>query len=760
MNLFHRRHLALFCALFAVAALGGCFLKSSHKWVWGLSILGVAVLIALFLPFFKKHRAALLKCVLCLIFAAAALIESYLVIDRERDKLAPLLGQTTEAEITIIGKNTTSEYFSSYEAMVIFGHDNFDAVLECEYKGDFSVGDILWGQVLVTGIEDQQENVSYYLARGVYISLLSSEDTLSVMDSGYSNFKIKMRSLNAYLSNILEKEVGGKQADLVSAISLGNKKLLDNEILRDFRRAGLSHVLAISGMHLSVIMLVLENLLRRFGVRKELRCVLIFFIAFFYLALTGFSLSTVRAFIMVSFVYLAFLSRNDNDTITSLFFSLFLIFVIWPNSVWDVGIWLSFLAVLGILTVEYFTKKITARLYESQLKKHLIKITVYILSSLLVTIAANIFVCFPMWLYFKELSLISVLSNLIISPLISLVLFAAPLMLLISFIPLLSYITPAIAFVLRALCSVIINIVSWLSRLEDITVSLNYNFAGYIIIPATALLFLLLILPLRRKFWIPLIPTIAVVLFTGCLIVHNNMNAETLTADYLSYGESEMLLLTTTEDTVICDFSTGATTYLYQSITFSKERFSTEISAVVLTHYHTYHISTFSRSAARTVIREIYLPFPQNSDEYHLMRSLIDVAGKAGTKVILYDRDEDFSPAENITLNLSNIAYLKRSTHPTFALTVSAFDKRLTYVAESAHEAEELYTVIEARLQASDFVIFGTHGPLTKTDFSYDGLSASQYIIISNPTVLSHFKPQSGSKVITDSSLVTFRMEQ
>ena len=218
--------------------------------------------------------------------------------------------------------------------------------------------------------------------------------------------------------------------------------------------------------------------------------------------------------------------------------------------------------------------------------------------------------------------------------------------------------------------------------------------------------------------------------------------------------------MTTTEDTVICDFSTGANTYLYQSINFSKERFSTEISTVVLTHYHTYHISTFSRNAARTVIRELYLPFPQNIDEYHLMRSLIDVAGKAGTKVTLYDRGEDFSPAENITLNLSDIAYLKRSTHPTFALTVSAFGEKLTYVAESAHEVEELYADVEVRLQTSDFVIFGTHGPLTKTDFSYDGLSASQYIIISNPTVLSHFKPQIASKVIKDSSIVTFRMEQ
>lgn len=760
MNLFYRRHLALFCALFAVASLGGCFLESRIKWVTGLSILGAAVLTVLLLPFVKKHRALLLKGVLCLTFAAMALIKSYLIIDRERDKLAPLIGQTTEAEITVIGKNKTNDYFSSYEATVTFDDDTFDAVLECEYKGDFSVGDILRGQVLVSRIEDQTEEAGYYLARGVYIVLLSSEDTLTVVDSGFSNFKIKMRSLNAKLASILEGEIGGDSADLVSAISLGNKKLLENSILRDFRRAGLSHVLAISGMHLSVIMLALEGLLRRLGVRREFRCALIFFVALFYLALTGFSLSTVRAFIMMSFVYLAFLLRNDNDAVTSLFFSLFLIFLISPNSVWDIGIWLSFLAVLGILTVDFFTKKISARLYESRLKKQVVKALLYFLSAILVTLAANIFVCFPMWLYFEELSLISVLSNLIVSPLISAVLFLAPILLLFSFAPFLQYLTPAIAFALDGICRVILSIVSLVSHLENITVSLNYPFAGYIIVPATVLLFLLLLLPLRRKFWIPLVPAVATVLFVGCLIMHNITNEEALTADYLSSGESEMILLTTTKDTVICDFSTGANSYLYQAIDYSSKRFSTEISAVVLTHYHTYHISAFSRNAASSMIRTLYLPVPQNADEYHLMRSMIDVAKKAGTDVILYDRGNDFSPAENITLNLSNITYISRSTHPTFSLTVSAFGDQLTYVAESAHEEEALRADVEARLQSSDFIIFGTHGPITKKDFSYDGLSSQQYVVISDQNVFSHFKPQAESKVIIDSSVVTFRFGQ
>lgn len=758
MNLFYRRNLALFCALFAAASLCGCLLNAPNKWRVGLLVLTVAVILAPLL-FLKRFRARVLKAILCLVFVALALIQAYLVIDRERQKLEPLIGMTVEADITIVEVNSISDFFSSYRAIATLEGQSHDAVFLCEYAGDFSVGDVIHGQVLVDDIGTHYEETSYYLARGVYIALVSTEDSLEVIDTGYINLEIRMRALNSRWSKILERELGGSAADLSSAISLGNKDLLSDEIVRDFRRTGLSHVLAISGMHLSVIMLALEAVLRHFGFRKEGRCIAIFSFALFYLALTGFSLSTVRAFIMVSLVYLAFLVRNDNDTVTSLFFALFLILLISPNSVWDIGLWLSFLAVLGLIVSDYFTKRLTEQLYRTNLNKKAVKVLISLLSAIIVTLAANIFVCLPLWLFFGELSLISVLANLIVSPLVTVILFLAPLLLLIQFVPLLIYLSPVLAHLLCFICDIAIRLVSTLSDWENIVISLRYPFAGLIIVPASLLLFILVIVPLRRKLWIPLVPAVAALAFCGCLLTYNLTNSDKLTVDYLHYNESEALLLTSVEGSTIIDLSTGANSYLYATAALAKEKCSTEISSLVLTHYHTLHISTFSRNAARFMIRTLYLPYPQTVDEYYLMRALIRNAQKSGTDVIIYDPEKDFSPIENVTVNVSKRFYLKRSTHPTFSLSVSAYGNTMTYVAESAHEDTCLLESTEERIEKSDYVVFGLHGPISKKTFSYESLSPEQYVFISSPDVLSHFKPTPELKVITESTMVTFRFQ-
>ena len=77
-------------------------------------------------------------------------------------------------------------------------------------------------------------------------------------------------------------------------------------------------------------------------------------VALFYLALTGFALSTVRAFLMTSIVYLAYVLQDESDKLTTLLFSLFIILVSFPYAVYDIGMWLSFLAVLGIFIAGYF----------------------------------------------------------------------------------------------------------------------------------------------------------------------------------------------------------------------------------------------------------------------------------------------------------------------------------------------------------------------------------------------------------------------
>ena len=512
-------------------------------------------------------------------------------------------------------------------------------------------------------------------------------------------------------------------------------------------------------MHLSIIMLFLEWVLKKFSIKKGWRGIIVLAFALFYLYLTGFALSTIRAFIMMAFVCLAFLLSKDNDPITSLFFALFLIFVIFPTAVLDVGIWMSFLAILGIFTAEYFKNALADKLYQTRLNKRVVKVLLTLLTAILISLAANIFVCLPIWLTFKELALLSVPANLILAPLSSVLLFLAPLLLILQFVPFLSFAVPILATAIQWLCRIILDIASFLSHLENITISLHYPFVPFILIPASAAIALMLIAPLRRKRWLVVVPVTTALLFGGTLILHNAMHRDVTTVDYLSFGESEMLVATTNNEAIICDFSTGSNSYLYEAVELCKTRYNTEIDALVLTHYHTLHISTVSKNAARSMIRRLYLPYPETEEEYHIMKSLLDVAEKKKVAVTIYDRSESFSPCKAISLTMSPLVYLKRSTHPTFAVNLSSFGKNVVYIAESTHEDPDLRNAVSQMTEEADFVILGTHGPVTKSDYSYCSFVQTPYFIISSKDVFDHAKNlQANAKLLLNVKAVTLKL--
>ena len=749
MNLFYRRPLALFCFLFAVASLGGCFLLTKEKLFSGI-ILAVLFLVFVILSLvLRKQRAKLLTIALCLIFIALALLNPYARHDYKQEIFHQAFDEECEFEMTVSSVFYTNSVESAYGVSFLYEETKIKALLVCEYPTNFVPGDILLGTTISKRVEDVVVSSDYYKAKGLFLALLSSEETLSVCGQTSLPLSTRFEKLNTRLHDALTEVTDKDTANLLSALLLGNRDALQSEVIRDFRRAGISHVLAISGMHLSVLVGILEILLRAFGARKRTRCFLLLLTALFYTALTGFSLSTVRAFIMIAFVYGAYLSGNQNDPVTALFASLFLILLVSPSAVYDIGLWMSFLAVLGILVSQYYTQKLSQWLHRSRLRPRAEKLIRAFLSAIIVSLFANVFVCLPMCLCFDELSLLSVPATLIISPFITALLMLFPLLLLTALVAILYPLSPILSVLCQGIGSAATTLIALITKADGITVSLNYPFTSFIILPAAAILLLLLILPLRKKRWILAVPLAATVLFTALVLHYDKVNTETLIIDYLSFGESEMLVLTTPTHAVICDMSTGANQCLYDAITLTRERYHTEVSGILLTHYHTRHIVTFSRNADKYVIRALYLPFPENSDEYYTMYSLIDVARKKNVDVILFDRNEPFALTDDITLTLTNPYYLKRSTHPTFALTVSAYDSAVTYVAESAHETDVI-TYMEQFLSASDYIILGTHGPKTKKILVNNRLFEAEYIFVYDEDILSFVKPD----VLSDTRLI------
>lgn len=200
--------------------------------------------------------------------------------------------------------------------------------------------------------------------------------------------------------------------NLLLGILIGYDDELSKNIKEDFQNSSLSHILAVSGMHVSfVIMFVVSFLSKLKSPKKTSKLICIVFLIFF-IFLTGETTSVKRACIMAILGIISQLVYRKSDTITSLSVSLLIILICNPFSIMDVGLILSFTATCSIII---FYKIVYSLISINNSKETTNKITVKFKEIVSVSLSAQILV-FPLSiLFFNKLSLTFLFSNILIT---------------------------------------------------------------------------------------------------------------------------------------------------------------------------------------------------------------------------------------------------------------------------------------------------------------------------------------------------------
>ncbi len=196
------------------------------------------------------------------------------------------------------------------------------------------------------GNPGQFNEVSYYLALGIDARCFVSD--VSVVSDDYdsiSNALYEIRGLfrDAFYSLLPEKEAG-----IITAMVLGEKQGLDEDINELYRENGIAHILAISGLHISMIGVGLFWLLRKTVFSLKVSAVMTGMILFLYGQLTGFPLATRRAFAMTLILLVAKIIGERFDRLNALSASAIIELIIHPESIFQSGFLLSYGTVLGI----------------------------------------------------------------------------------------------------------------------------------------------------------------------------------------------------------------------------------------------------------------------------------------------------------------------------------------------------------------------------------------------------------------------------
>ena len=203
---------------------------------------------------------------------------------------------------------------------------------------------------------------------------------------------------------------------VINALILGQRQEISKELINDYSKAGAIHILAVSGLHVGIILLIFSYLLKPlewFKKGKVIKfCLLIIFLWFFAL-LAGMSASVVRAVTMFSAVAFGQFINRKNAIEQSLVLSMFLLLLVKPMFLFDVGFQLSYLAVFGIIWIQ----PVVYNLWQPRI--YILRKAWQILS---VSIAAQ-FGVLPLSLYyFHQFPGLFLISNLVIIPFMGVIL--------------------------------------------------------------------------------------------------------------------------------------------------------------------------------------------------------------------------------------------------------------------------------------------------------------------------------------------------
>jgi len=240
-------------------------------------------------------------------------------------------------------------------------------------------------------------------------------------------------NIRSYLIQTLKKKgLKGKELGVASALILGYKDNIDSQLRSAYSSAGAMHVLAVSGLHVGVIFLVF-NFLLKFMERSKygliIKGVLLIIFLWSYALLTGLSPSVMRAATMFSFIVGAKTLNRNSNFFNTLAASAFTLLVINPLLIMEVGFQLSYLAVIGIVIIQpWIYKLFTPKLW--------IIDKIWEISA--VSLAAQIATAPLSLLYFHQFPNYFMLSNLIVIPMAFLILYLGITTLAFSFIPVVS----------------------------------------------------------------------------------------------------------------------------------------------------------------------------------------------------------------------------------------------------------------------------------------------------------------------------------
>jgi competence protein ComEC len=462
---------------------------------------------------------------------------------------------------------------------------------------------------------------AYLVRKDIFYTLsIGHSDSVRLLAEGRGNFFLHtvIIPMGQYARQVFIKYLSQPARALLNALILGERQDIEKEVINDFQRVGVIHVLAISGLHVGFLIIFLMALFSLLRVPYPLKVIVLFIVLSGFVILINFKAPVVRASLMVMLFILGNLLERKVNAVQIILASAFIILIIEPREIFDPGFQFSYLAVLSIfygyiIFARFFSRyfKATGRLGNNRYLLWLLKwiwIPFFIsLSAIIGTLPLTVY-------YYGYLPIVAVIVNIFIIPLIGFILISGFFLLMLSNISL--FFTQGVASLINISVKYLYSIIHTISTFPLAAVDLP---KPPLIIIVMIIISLYLVISVKRKYRLPAI------LFTGIIIIitviagfkiRNELRVTFLDvghgdAIHLRFPNGNSLLIDGGESSFYCNYGKNTV------IPFLKQECGLHLKYVVLSHPHKDHLSGLMEVLQVAAIDTIVLsPYPYHTRLY------------------------------------------------------------------------------------------------------------------------------------------------
>ena len=518
-----------------------------------------------------------------------------------------------------------------------------------------------------------------------------------------------------------------RKAGFLAAVILGEKYNLPEDLKTDFANSGLSHILAVSGLHTGVIALIILSLMQIVLKNRNLVRIITIFILIYYIFLSHSAASVQRAVVMISLFLIGRMTQRHINNINILFTAAFIILIINPNQLFSIGFQFSFLSVFSILVILPVIEKLIRPVRKRS------TCLFWLINMIAVSLIVQLMLAPLTSFYFSKVAFGGMLANILAIPLISIILPLTFLTLLLPF-PLIIQFYAASA---KLLIEILFSISNFISETRFLLLDFVYidQWQAYasIILIGIITLFWNIGENSRNKLYFLLT---SFIIFFALFFLPQSFSEKQLQITVLDVKTGDAIFIKTPSNkNILIDTGnkTDKNNFAKQVIIpFLKHKETRHLDLLVLTHPHADHIGGARYLLERIKVDEILLPQCSYGSQIYL--DLLNYMKKKKFKKTYADTSIVFAnfPGVKIKLlspylgykseNINNLSVVLKLIYKDFSCLLSG---------DAEKEVESWLVETYSSKLDIDFLKLGHHGSRTASTEPFILESSPEYGVIS-----------------------------